>query len=383
MDVSPLSALSPEELTRTLISFKSITPQDAGCLPFLQDILKGLGFAVILHEPKNPGGPKNLSAVYGTGQKTLVFLGHTDVVPEGDTTWEGFTPREENGFLFGRGVADMKGGIAAFIVTAAHFIQEYPSFPGKLVVLLTGDEEVGTPEGIQALLPWAPEYYGPFTACLVGEPSSINTLGDHIAIGHRGSLNLHIKAQGIQGHVANPEQARNPIPILLKYLQKITTYVWEPDPGDFAPSHLEITSIDVGNPVSNIIPEQAQAYANIRFHIQHSAQTVAQRLQDLATETSEHLSVETTANGEAFLCRDVSLIQIAESAVQEVLQVTPTRGTGGGTTDGRFISPYCPVIEIGMVSRTIHHKNECIPLADCSRLTQVYEAFLRNFFLRA
>ncbi|MDR1267696.1 MAG: succinyl-diaminopimelate desuccinylase [Holosporales bacterium] len=382
MKISPLSSLSPLELTCALVAFKSVTPRDEGCLSFLEDILQGVGFATVMHPSKTPDGPKNLTAVYGEGARTLVFLGHTDVVPEGREPWDGFTPQERGGILFGRGVADMKGGIASFVVAAARFIAQHPTFPGKLVVLLTGDEEVGSPEGIQAILPWAAQNYGPFTACLVGEPSSCETLGDHIALGHRGSLNLFVTAQGVQGHVANPERARNPIPILMQYLQRITTHVWESDPGDFAASNLEVTSIDVDNPVSNIIPSQAHACANIRFHIQHNSESIANTLQALAAETSECLSVETVPNGEAFLCQDEELIGITEEAVRETLHITPRRGTEGGTTDGRFVASYCPVMELGMISRTIHHKGESIPSEDCERLAQVYETFLQKFFLR-
>ncbi|MDR0406689.1 MAG: succinyl-diaminopimelate desuccinylase [Holosporales bacterium] len=382
MDILPLSSLSPLELTRTLVTFRSITPCDDGCLAFLEDLLKGMGFSTTLLEPKNPGGPKNLCAVYGGGERTLVFVGHIDVVPEGAEPWDAFTPKEEAGVLFGRGVADMKGGAAAFIVASARFLQKHPNFPGKLIILLTGDEEIGTPDGIRSLLPWAVSRYGPFTACLVGEPSCYDFLGDNIAIGHRGSLNLHITACGIQGHAACPELARNPIPILLRYIEKITHHVWEQDAGDFTSSHLEVTSIDVGNTVSNIIPCRAEAQANIRFHIQHTSASITHQLQTWAANISEDLSVEVHASGEAFLCHDESLMQMLEKAVKTVLKTTPKRSTGGGTTDGRFVSVYCPVVEFGMIGSTMHHVREHIPAADCERLTQVYEVFLDNFFLK-
>jgi succinyl-diaminopimelate desuccinylase len=383
MRLLPLSALSPLELTRALVAFPSITPKDEGCLAFLKDIFQGIGFVTTLLEPTNPDGPWNLCAACGSGEKTLVFLGHTDVVPEGTEPWDAFSPREEDGFLIGRGVADMKGGIAAFVVASARFLQKYPHFSGKIVVLLTGDEEVGTPDGAQALLSWAIPRYGPFTSCLVGEPSSYRLLGDNIALGHRGSLDLHITAHGLQGHAASPERARNPIPLLLRYLDKITQHVWEQDPGDFAASHLEVTSIDVGNPVSNIIPSRAEARANIRFHLQHTSNDIIRQMQTWATEMSPDLIIEFCANGESFLCQDEHMTQALEKAIKSVLNITPQYSTGGGTTDGRFISSHCPAIEFGMVCNTIHHKNERIPVADCERLTQVYEIFLQNFFLES
>lgn len=380
MDILPLSSLSPLELTRALVTFRSVTPRDEGCLSFLEDLLQGIGFSTTLLERKNPGEPTNLCAVYGTGERTLVFAGHTDVVPEGAEPWEAFTPKERDGLLFGRGVADMKGGIAAFVVAAARFVQKHPNFSGKLVFLLTGDEEIGSPKGMLSLLTWAGPRHGPFTACLVGEPSCYDFLGDRIAIGHRGSLGIHITAHGLQGHVACPELARNPIPILLRYLEKITRPVWEQETEEFAASHLEITSIDVGNTVSNIIPCRAEARANIRFHIKHTGVRIAHQLQTMAKEISADLSVDVSPNGEAFLCKDEGLIRMLENAVGAVLKTTPQRSTGGGTTDGRFISSYCPVVEFGMVGRTMHHVQEHISTADCERLTQVYEAFLQNFF---
>ncbi|MDR1910468.1 MAG: M20/M25/M40 family metallo-hydrolase, partial [Holosporales bacterium] len=183
------------------------------------------------------------------------------------------------------------------------------------------------------------------------------------------------------GHAASPEQALNPIPLLLRYLDKLTHHIWEQKPGDFAPSHLEVTSIDVDNPITNVIPSRAEARANIRFHIQHTSEDIIRQVQTWATEMSSDLSVECVPNGEAFLCQDTRVTHALEKAIQSVMNIMPRYSTGGGTTDGRFVAAHCPVIEFGMVCNTIHHKNERIPVADCDNLTKIYEAFLENYFL--
>lgn len=375
--------LDPVVLAQELIRCPSVTPKDEGTLSVLEDALKPLGFAC---ERLVYGDTANLFARIGDEGPQFCFAGHTDVVPPGDAKlWrhDPFGGVIENGVLHGRGAADMKGAVAAFAAAAARRLAKGP-LKGSIALLITGDEEGDAVNGTQKVLAWLKEKAITLDHCVVGEPSSVAAVGDQVKVGRRGSINFKITATGSQGHVAYPDKSLNPIPALAEFVTRLTNLKLDDGNQFFQPSTLSFTSVDVGNPASNVIPAEARARFNIRFNNKHSGKSLARMIVDLAVElamkTGCTFMVDDDISGEAFLTEPGPFLTLVEDAVEGVTGCAPTSSTGGGTSDARFIKDVCPVVELGLVNATMHKANECVPLADLEKLTEIYAAILDSYF---
>ncbi|MDR1031702.1 MAG: succinyl-diaminopimelate desuccinylase [Holosporales bacterium] len=375
----------PVIFTQQLIRCKSVTPHDDGVIDVADGFLSSLGFKTHVIE----SGPadwhiKNLYAEFGRGSPHLTVVGHLDVVPAGDLSqWkhDPFAADIENDVLIGRGSVDMKSGFACAAVAAKHLVDN--GFKGTLSFLVTGDEEYGTEHGTRAVLKWCRDQGIKFDACLVAEPTGNGYIGQAFCVGHRGSFTVDLLSYGIQGHVAHPEKALNPITPLVEYLNFLKSKTWDSGVGKFPPTNLEITSIDVDNPVSNIIPPYAKATFNIRYNTLHTAESLLNDLEvarDKFFESSENLSITIQYNSDPFICDDEKLIQQMKSSVIEILGTEPEMSAGGGTTDGRFVSEYCPVVEFGVPGDEVHKANESVATDDIIKLTEVYKKFYAKFF---
>lgn len=366
------------QLTQKLIQFPSITPRESGCLDYIEFYLKGLGFTC----HRLPFGEvDNLYARFGDSGPNFCFVGHVDVVSDIDATKWSFPPFDaivKDGILYGRGAVDMKGAIAAFLCAMRDFI--CVPFNGSISLLLTSDEEGLAINGTRKVLEWLNQTSQKIDACLVGEPTNPSKVGEMVKIGRRGSLNLDIVVEGMAGHVAYPGLAQNPIPVLLAYLQDIISEPLDEGTEEFSPSHLEITSIDVGNMASNVIPANARAKANIRFNILQSELGLVQRLKEAASKFPLKIDVLSRPSSEAFISKDPNLIRVVTTAVQEICGDQAILSTTGGTSDARFIKDICPVIEFGLVSATAHHINEHIAISELEKLTTIYQRILKNYF---
>lgn len=365
-------------LTQKLIQFPSITPQESGCLDFIEAYLKGLGFACY----RLPFGEvDNLYARFGSSGPNFCFAGHVDVVSDIDATKWSFPPFEaivKEDVLYGRGAVDMKGAIAAFLCAVYEFIRV--PFNGSISLLLTTDEEGPAINGTRKVLEWLQQGCEKIDACLVGEPTNPTRVGEMIKIGRRGSLNFDIIVEGVAGHVAYPDLAKNPIPVLLAYLQEITAEPLDAGTEEFSPSHLEITSIDVGNMTSNVIPANARAKANIRFNTLQSGLGLVQKLKTTVSKFPLKIDILSRPSSEAFISKDPDLIRVVATAVEEVCSNSPILSTTGGTSDARFIKDICPVIEFGLISATAHHIDEHIAVSELEKLTAIYQKILQNYF---
>ena len=381
--------MTPLEIAQALIAKPSVTPHDAGALGALESILAGSGFATHRVGFSAPGTPDidNLYARLGTGTPHLLFAGHTDVVPPGDATaWRHgpFAAAVEDGVLYGRGAQDMKGGIAAFAAATLAFIAEHGAPAGSIGFLITGDEEGPAINGTVKLLEWAQARGERFDHCIVGEPTSRAALADMIKIGRRGSLNGRVVARGRQGHVAYPAKADNPIPALLRVLQALL----EPlDAGTarFDASNLEITSVDVGNPATNVVPALATAAFNIRFNDTWTETTLVAELRARAERAAAEADVELAFlpfNAPAFVTAPSPFTDLVVESVEAAVGRTPVLSTSGGTSDARFIQHYGPVIELGLVGDTMHMVDERVPVADLDALTAIYRGILERYFPR-
>jgi len=381
------------DLARDLIRCPSVTPQDAGALDVLEDLLEGVGFECHRLIFSHAGTPDvaNLYARWGRGQPNFCFAGHTDVVPVGrreSWTVDPFGAEIGDGRLFGRGAADMKGAIACFVAAATRFIGAHgKELRGSISLLITGDEEGPAVNGTAKVLRWAAEHGEKIDACLVGEPTSAKRLGDTVKIGRRGSLTAHLTVHGVQGHTAYPHLADNPIPKLLRMLDSITAEPLDSGTEQFQPSMITITTVDVGNPASNVIPATAKASFNIRFNDLHTGESLGKRLREsfdkvqAALGGTYDLAIE--VSGEAFLCPPGALAETVAEAVESRLGFRPEFSTAGGTSDARFIHHYCPVAELGLVGTTMHRVDESVEIADLETLTAIYEDVLERFFSRS
>ena len=365
-------------LTQKLIQFPSVTPQEAGCLDFIESYLGHLGFEC----HRLPFGEvDNLYARFGKNSPHFCFAGHIDVVSEIDATQWRFPPfkgviHEE--MIYGRGAVDMKGAIAAFLCAVHEFVRV--PFKGSISLLLTSDEEGPAVNGTQKILEWLQAKNEKIQACLVGEPTNPNKVGEMIKIGRRGSLNVDIIVEGIAGHVAYPDLAQNPIPVLLGYLQQLLSTSLDLGTQEFSPSHIEITSIDTNNRTRNIIPARVHAKGNIRFNTLQSLTGLLQKLEKEASSFPLKIDILPHSGAEAFISKNPDLIRILTTAVQEICGDQPTLSTTGGTSDARFIKDICPVIEFGLVSATAHHIDEHIALSQLHQLTSIYQRVLKNYF---
>ncbi|MEL6338826.1 MAG: succinyl-diaminopimelate desuccinylase [Myxococcota bacterium] len=364
-------------LAQDLIRCRSVTPDDDGALSILAKTLEALDFDCHLLSFRSPGAPeiKNLYARRGKRGRNLCFAGHTDVVPAGEG-WSQppFDAEIHAGRLFGRGAVDMKGAIAAFVAAVA---RSQTVLTESVSLLITGDEEGPAIDGTQRVLEWLKARGEVLDACLVGEPTNPHRLGEIVKVGRRGSLNGELKTRGIQGHVAYPERAENPIRILLEAIAALEAPL---DDGfaRFQPSNLELTSIDVGNEATNVIPAEARARFNVRFNPTFSGADLKQELERRVAESGAELHCR--VSGEPFLTESNALIEPLRRAISLHTNREPELSTSGGTSDARFIRFACPVVEFGLVGQTMHRVDEHVPLSDLETLTAIYEDFVRNFF---
>lgn len=377
-------------IAQSLIRCPSITPLDAGALDALAAPLSAAGFACERLTFSEGGTPDvdNLVARIGAGAPHLCFAGHTDVVPPGDESlWSHspFTADIADGLLFGRGASDMKGAIACFAAAAIDFVAERNGeVGGTISFLITGDEEGPALNGTKKVLVWMEEAGLIPNHCLVGEPSNATALGEVIKIGRRGSLTGHLTVAGQQGHVAYPHLASNPVKGIVSVLAMLYDTPLDTGSTHFSPSNLEVTSIDVGNPATNVIPAHAEARFNIRFNDNHEADALKAMLTDsigaALQDTELTFTLEFAPHGDAFLTKPGALDTLLAEAVAEFTGKTPALSTGGGTSDARFIKDYCPVVEFGLTTQTIHKSDENAALADIETLTAIYRRFIARYF---
>ena len=369
------------DLARRLLRCQSVTPADDGALDVLDAALTPLGFAcekVVFTEPGTPD-VANLYARWGRGRPRIALAGHSDVVPPGDlAAWSAdpFDGEIRDGVLIGRGAVDMKGALAAFVAAAAQVLPGRDPGAGAVALLITGDEEGPAINGTRKLRDWLAERGETPDACIVGEPTSSARVGDTVKVGRRGSLNAEITVCGRQGHSAYPQHADNPVHPLVRALADLVATPLDDGSPDFEPSTLQVTSVDVGNPASNVIPGRAVARLNIRFNDRHTGAAVESWLRARLAATCPQAELSVRVSGESFLCPDGPLRAAVAAATQAVTGAEPTSGTGGGTSDARFIKDLCPVVELGLCNATAHQVDEQVPLADLATLTAIYAAAL-------
>jgi succinyl-diaminopimelate desuccinylase len=364
----------PLPLAQALIRCASVAPADGGAQQVLSEVLKALGFAVT---PLPYGEIDNLFARIGNGSPHICFAGHTDVVPAGGADWQfdPFAAEVRSGVLYGRGACDMKGGIAAFVAAVAQSLADAPP-RGSISFLITGDEEGPAVDGTVRVLEWMQAHGQIPDFCIVGEPTCPVRLGEMVKIGRRGSLNATITVHGTQGHVAYPQRADNPVHRLIRIADALTAAPLDAGNDWFQPSSLQFTSIDVGNPVSNVIPASAAARLNIRFNSGHNGSALSAWLRAVAAQHAERFEVDIAISGESFLTEPGDLVNTMCQAIVEASGVAPKLDTGGGTSDARFIARYCPVAEFGLVGATMHQADECVPVRELHDLARIYRAIL-------
>ncbi|MGP9819891.1 succinyl-diaminopimelate desuccinylase [Salinarimonas sp. NSM] len=384
--MNPRSAV---DLAQALIRCPSVTPTEGGALALLAHVLETAGFAVERPVFSAPGTPdvENLYARIGTGAPVLMLAGHTDVVPPGDAgrwTHPPFSGEIVDGVLYGRGAVDMKGGIAAMLAAALDFVATRPGFPGSIAVLITGDEEGPAINGTVKLLDWATARGERFDACILGEPTNPERLGDMIKIGRRGSLSGTLVVHGRQGHVAYPHLADNPIEGMVRLLAGLKATPLDGGTDHFAASNLEVTTVDVGNPATNVIPGEARAAFNIRFNDLWTPATlqaeIRRRLEDAAGNAVRWEASFEDTNAVAFLTEPNAFVRQIQDAIEAETGIRPALSTTGGTSDARFIKDYCPVLEFGLVGQTMHQVDERVPVAELERLQAIYVRVLEAYF---
>src|SRR3954464_13710591 len=377
-------------ITRDLIRCPSVTPADAGALGVLEALLKEAGFEThrVTFGESGTADIDNLYARIGTDAPHITFAGHTDVVPPGDeAAWSlgAFSGEVRDGFLYGRGAVDMKGGIACSVAAVLQYLTDHGGKPredgkGSISFLITGDEEDISVNGTIKLLQWVAARGEKFDHCVLGEPSNVEELGDCIKIGRRGSLSGTLYVDGVQGHVAYPHRAANPVPDISRLIVALSNEPLDRGSAQFQASNLEFTSVDVGNTASNVIAAQARAKFNIRFNDNHTQETlralVEERLTKACGNRIRARIVWEYSNSNVFVTKPGAFTDLAVSAIEEVTGRKPELSTSGGTSDARFISGYCPVIEFGLVGQTMHQIDERTPVSDLEKLTQIYRGVL-------
>jgi succinyl-diaminopimelate desuccinylase len=377
-------------IARDLVRCPSVTPADAGALDVLENILKAAGFEVHRVTFGEPGTADidNLYARIGNAAPHITFAGHTDVVPPGDEaawTHGAFSGDVKDGFLYGRGTVDMKGGIACSVAAVLDYLAANGGKPkGSISFLITGDEEDISVNGTIKLLQWAAVRGEKFGHCVLAEPSNVEELGDCIKVGRRGSLSGTLYVDGVQGHVAYPHRAANPVPDISALIVALSHEPLDHGSAQFQASNLEFTSVDVGNTASNVIPGQARAKFNIRFNDLHTQETlrtlVEQRLTKAAGNRIRARIVWEPSNSNVFVTKPGAFTDLAVAAIEEVTGRRPEFSTSGGTSDARFIASYCPVIEFGLVGQTMHQIDERAPVSDLEKLTRIYRGILDRYF---
>lgn len=375
----------PVALTAELIRCPSVTPTEGGALRLLETMLTAAGFQC---RRVDRGGVANLFARWGAPghPKSFGFNGHTDVVPVGDTaawTHDPFGAAIADGWLWGRGATDMKSGVAAFVAAAIDFVSQTPP-DGAIVLAITGDEEGDAIDGTTALLDWMADEGERMSVCLVGEPTSRETLGDMIKIGRRGSVTAYFTAQGVQGHVAYPHRAKNPIPALARLVDRLSACRLDEGTRHFDPSTLAVTTFDTGNPANNMTPGLCRATVNIRFNEAHSADSLAEWLRaeadKVTAETGIVVDMDTRVSGESFVTPPGPLSDMVARAVHAETGQQPEMSTSGGTSDARFVKDHCPVVEFGLVGKTMHQVDERVDIAQIEALKRIYTRILTDYF---
>ncbi|HEY9080630.1 succinyl-diaminopimelate desuccinylase [Magnetovibrio sp.] len=379
--------IDPIELTQALIQCPSVTPVDEGALGVLESALTPLGFTCHRLPFAEDGTPDvdNLYARFGDGGPNLCFAGHTDVVPVGDAdawTHPPFGAEIHNGVLYGRGAVDMKAAIACFASAAARYLDECgDAFKGSLSFLITGDEEGPAINGTVKMLDWMVARGETVDACIVGEPTNTDTLGETIKIGRRGSLTGYITQHGTQGHVAYPQHADNPVPKLVKLLSALYAEPLDLGTEHFQPSNLEVTTVDVGNPATNVIPNTARAVFNVRFNDTYTPETLKKRLRDQLNAAGDNFDLEFSVSGDSFLTPPGLLSDVMTQAVHKITGLTPELSTSGGTSDARFIKDHAAVAEFGLMNQTAHKVDERASVEDIRKLADIYYEMIVGYFL--
>jgi succinyl-diaminopimelate desuccinylase len=377
--------LDPVDLTARLIRCPSVTPEEGGAIALLSEVLTAGGFRCTRVDR---GGIANLYARWGKqgANRSFGFNGHTDVVPVGDAAaWkhDPFGAEIVDGVMYGRGACDMKSGVAAFVAAAVDFVKLTPP-DGAVILAITGDEEGEGKDGTIAILDWMAFNGERMTDCLVGEPTCPSEMGEMMKIGRRGSMTAHITAVGVQGHSAYPHRAKNPLSAMVKLLSRLEAEPLDRGTPHFDPSTLAITSVDTGNTASNVIPARATAAVNIRFNDMHSGEALSTWLRGeaeaVAEATGVEISLKISVSGEAFLTPPGELSALVAKAVEAETGRKPVASTSGGTSDARFVKDHCPVVEFGLVGKTMHQVDERVEVAHIEALKAIYGRILRDYF---
>lgn len=385
MTTPSLPPTDPARLTADLIRCRSVTPAEGGALVLLQSLLAGAGFECTRVDRN---GISNLFARWGArgANRSFGFNGHTDVVPVGDLaawTHDPFGAEEVDGWIYGRGAVDMKSGVAAFAAAAVDFVRETPP-DGAVILAITGDEEDIAEDGTVALLDWMAGAGERMTHCLVGEPTCPEVMGEMMKIGRRGSMTCWFTAKGVQGHSAYPHRAKNPMTALVRLLARLEVHVLDAGTPHFDPSTLAITTIDCANPATNVIPARGTATVNIRFNDLHSGASLTEWLQAEAAaveaETGVELGLRVSISGESFVTPPGDWSALVARAVEAETGVAPVMSTSGGTSDARFVKAHCPVVEFGLVGKSMHQVDERVNVAQIHQLKAVYGRILRDYF---
>lgn len=375
----------PVTLTANLIHCPSVTPEEGGALVLLQDLLEGAGFTCTRVDR---GDVSNLFARWGDKghAKTFGFNGHTDVVPLGDEsawTMPPFGAEQKDGFMYGRGATDMKSGVAAFAAAAVDLVTETPP-DGAVVLTITGDEEGDAIDGTTALLDWMEAESERMSVCLVGEPTCPNHMGEMIKIGRRGSLSAWFTVTGEQGHSAYPHRANNPLPAMARLIDRLSSHELDQGTDHFDASTLAVVTIDTDNPATNVIPAETKATVNIRFNDTHTGASLSEWLWAEAAGIEDEFGVQVTMDvkisGESFLTPPGELSELVANAVEAETGVRPEFSTTGGTSDARFVKNHCPVVEFGLVGKTMHQVDERVEVAQITQLKDIYSRILRDYF---
>lgn len=374
----------PVDLTRRLIQCPSVTPAEGGALELLEEILTGAGFVCTRVDR---GEVSNLFARWGSkNARTLGFNGHTDVVPLGDEaawTMPPFGAEVKDGFMYGRGATDMKSGVAAWVAAAVDFVQDAPE-DASLVITITGDEEGDAVDGTTAILDWMAGNGEAMTACVVGEPTCPDTMGEMMKIGRRGSMTAFITARGVQGHSAYPHRARNPVPALARLMADLDAHVLDEGTEHFDASTLAVTTIDTGNAATNVIPADCRATVNLRFNDAHDSAGLTNWLKAemarVQADTGIKFEMTVKVSGESFITPPGELSALVAKSVEAETGVSPELSTTGGTSDARFVKHHCPVVEFGLVGKTMHSVDERVEVAQIPQLKAIYTRIMRDFF---
>lgn len=377
--------IDPAELTARLIRCASVTPAEGGALVLLQDQLEAAGFDCTRVDR---GEVSNLFARWGAkgAAKTFGFNGHTDVVPVGDAAaWsvDPFGAEVKDGMIWGRGATDMKSGVAAFVAAAIDLVSQTPP-DGAVIITITGDEEGDAVDGTVALLDWMDQQQEQMSVCLVGEPTCPNVMGEMMKIGRRGSMTAFFTVTGVQGHAAYPHRAKNPVPALARLVDRLASHELDRGTDHFDPSTLAVVTFDTGNPATNVIPAQCKATVNIRFNDAHSSGSLAEWLRDQADRVAEEFGVSVDmalkVSGESFVTPPGALSALVAASVEVETGVAPVLSTSGGTSDARFVQHHCPVVEFGLVGKTMHQVDERVEVEQIHQLKAIYARILRDYF---